>query len=144
MTGWQLPSKHADFPRDYFLPSAWNNYRGCRRAELPRAMKFALQGRVIADLKVWDQRFNCRVAQFWAAIFSPGPPQRQDTRKEDQDILESWSANGSDVYALLAKQRITCMQNAVARSFQHRDRPRSDCRGRDVQGLPRLHDETGK
>ena len=72
-------------------------------------MGYALQGRVLADLNVKDQRlFSSKVAEFWTLHsgrnYLPTPTAALGYSKQDRNILRRWSAKDRDVYAMVAKQ----------------------------------------
>ena len=124
VTGWQLLKEHAAFERDYLLPSPSDGFRGCRRQELKYVVGSAVQFRLLSSLKLnGKQLFSHRVAQHWTPHsgrnFLPSATAALGFQKTDRDILGGWSAQASDRYTRLAKQRITVLQLAVADSFSN-------------------------
>ena len=122
--GWQLLNEHAAFVRDYLLPSPSDGFKGCRRQELKYVIGSAVQFRVLSSLKLnGKQLFSHRVAQHWTPHsgrnFLPSATAALGYQKTDRDILGGWSAQASDRYTRLAKQRITILQMAVAESFSN-------------------------
>ena len=83
-----------------------------------------MQFRLLSSLKLNGQQpFIHRVAQHWTPHsgrnFLPSATAALGYQKTDRDILGGWSAQASDRYTRLAKQRITVLQLAVADSFSN-------------------------
>ena len=122
-TGWKLLVQEAPFERDYLLPVPTGNYGSCKKQELKYAVGSAIQTRVLSLLKVGEEPlFRHRVAHFWTPHsgknFMPTAAAAVGYEKHERDMLGGWSAQGSDKYNRIAKQRITAMQVTVARTFQ--------------------------
>ena len=113
-TGWQLLRQALD--RDCLLPSPTDGFRGCRRKELKYTMGSAVQFRLLSSLNVNGKQFFSHSRR----NFLPSSAAALVYPKTDRDLLGGWSAKASDRYTRLARQRITAMQLAVAKTFTDR------------------------
>ena len=111
MQGWDLLTSIANFKRDYLLPSPSENFQGCIHKELRYDTAFAIQHRVLLTLTAdGEQLFAPHMPQFWTPhsgrTFLPSAAAALGCDKAERDFLGGWSAQGSDVYARVAKRRI--------------------------------------
>ena len=113
-TGWQLLRQAHD--RDCLLPSPTDGVRGCRRKELKYTMGSAVQFRLLSSLNVNGKQL---FSHSWRNLL-PSAAAALVYPKTNRDLLGGWSAKASDRYTRLARQRITAMQLAVAKTFTDR------------------------
>ena len=128
-TGWKVLREAADFERDFLLPAPTLKLRGCRRAELKYEQGYALQNRVLREIKVdGTKMFRHPVTTIWTPhsgrAYLPTAAQILEFSKEERDFLGGWLAQASDRYARSARRKIVNMQRAVAREI------RTKCPGR--------------
>ena len=126
-TGWLLLQREAQFERDYLLPSPTGNYSSCKKQELKYAIGSAIQGRVLSLLKLNEETlFRFRVIHYWTPHsgrnFMPSATGALGFSRQDRDVLGGWSAEGSERYTRLARQRISSLQVAVTTSLQDKSK----------------------
>ena len=116
-----LLQKLAPHDRDYLLPSPATALAGCSRTEIRYDTAYALQGRLMYLLRDADGHFLTRSApHFWTPHsgrnFLPSAASALDFDKSGRDYLGGWAAKGSDLYARVARLKITNIQRAVVRT----------------------------
>ena len=94
------------------------------RRELKYSLGAAVQAKILANLEFRQQQLSDhRVAHFWTPHsgrnFMPSASAAVGYQKSDRDVVGG-SAQGSDRYTWLARQRISAMQVTVAQSFSDR------------------------
>ena len=130
VTGWKVLQEAAAFERDFLLPAPSLNLRGCRRTELKYDQGYALQNRVLRELKTAGTRlFQHPVTNFWTlhsgrAYLPTATHVFFSFPKEERDFLGGWLAQASDRYARTARRKIVNMQRTVAREIRTRSASR--------------------
>ena len=114
VTGWKVLQEAASFERDFMLPAPSVNLRCCRRAELKYDQGYALQNRVLRELKVAGLKmFQHPITNFWTPhsgpAYLPTATQVLAFPKEERDFLGGGQ---------LAERSSTCNARLQERSGQ--------------------------
>ena len=122
--GWNLFSNGAPHERDYLLPAPTNNFHGFKTKELKYSTAFALQTHIISaacyrGLRVFESSTGHYYTPHSGRNFMPSAASVLGFSKAERDILEGWSAEGSQRYTRTAKYKIAQMQTAVASTFKN-------------------------
>ena len=132
--GWSLLRREAPFERDYLFPAPTGNYGSRKRQELRYAVGSAIQTSILSIVKGGDEPlFRHRVVHNWTPRsgrnFLPSATGALGFSQQERDVFRRRSAQGSERYKRLARQRISVM-SAVVKAHQGHVESRPIVRGR--------------
>ena len=107
----------APHAREYLLLGPTTGFAGCSRTEVAHSTAYAIQGNFMSILMGTDGALlTRRILHCWTPYFGrnflPSATAALNFDKSDKDNLGGWSAQGMDVYARVARHKITTMQKA--------------------------------
>ena len=124
--GCHFLQRQAPFERDYLLPAASVNFSGVHFREHRYDTAFGVQSRILSSLcHCGNRRFNFAFPRFWSPHsgrnFLPTAASALGIWTQEKNLLEGWSARGSEQYNRLAKSKIAQIQREVVNRIWDKD-----------------------